>query len=66
LSESALVKDRISRPNEKNPIAAAQHAHPADRFAREILAILECVTMRSQRLMRNPFGVRGAWAASLF
>ena len=33
--------------------AHVQHAHPADRFAREIAAILECDTMRSRRLMRN-------------
>jgi hypothetical protein len=32
----------------------AQHAHPADRFARKIAAILDCDTMRSRRLMRNP------------
>jgi hypothetical protein len=31
----------------------AQHAHPADRFAREILAILGRDTTRSQRLMRS-------------
>jgi hypothetical protein len=36
--------------------AVAQHAHPADRFAREILAILERDTMRSRRLMRNSVG----------
>jgi len=34
----------------------AQPAHPADRFAREILAILECDSTRSRRLMRNPLG----------
>jgi len=34
----------------------AQHAHPADRFAREIAAILERDTMRSRRLMRNSLG----------
>ena len=33
----------------------AQHAHAADRFAREILAILERGAMRSRRLMRNSF-----------
>jgi hypothetical protein len=37
---------------------AAEHAHPADRFARETLAILECDTTRSRRLMRNSFGHR--------
>ena len=35
---------------------AAEPAHPADRFAREILAILERDTSRSRRLMRNSFG----------
>ncbi len=34
--------------------AATQPAHAADRFAHEILAILECVPTRSRRLMRNP------------
>ena len=36
--------------------STAQPAHPADRFAREILAILERGTMRSRRLMRRPLG----------
>ena|SRR5690349_17138872 len=35
---------------------AAEHAHPADRFAREMLAILERNIARLRRLMRNPFG----------
>jgi hypothetical protein len=35
---------------------AAQQAHATDRFAREILAILECDFSRSRRLMRNPLG----------
>jgi hypothetical protein len=35
---------------------AAQHAHPADRFARETRAILGRDTMRSRRLMRNSLG----------
>jgi hypothetical protein len=34
----------------------AQQAHAADRFAREILAILERDTTRSRRLMRHSFG----------
>jgi len=34
----------------------AQHAHATDRFAREILGILECDPSRSRRLMRNSFG----------
>jgi hypothetical protein len=37
----------------------AQHAHAADRFAHEILAILERGTMRSRRLMRNSVGGGG-------
>jgi len=33
----------------------------SDRFAREIVAILKLsYAARSRRLMRNPFGVRGA------
>jgi hypothetical protein len=37
----------------------AEHAHAADRFAREIIAILTVLVMRSRRLMGKPFGVRG-------
>jgi len=37
--------------------SAAVHAHPADRFAREILAIsAPSGAVCSPRLMRNPFG----------
>ena len=36
--------------------ALAQPAHPADRVAREILAILGRDTTCSRRLMRNPLG----------
>jgi hypothetical protein len=36
--------------------STAQPAHPADRFAREILAIVERGTMRSRRLMRTTLG----------
>jgi hypothetical protein len=36
--------------------AVAQPAHAADRFAREILAILERGFTRSRRLMRHSFG----------
>jgi len=32
----------------------AEQAHAADRFAREILAILTVCAARSQRLMGNP------------
>ena len=35
---------------------AAEHAHAADRFAREILDILTVVAARSRRLMGRPFG----------
>jgi hypothetical protein len=35
---------------------ATQHAHPADRCAREIAAILERDTMHARRLMRKPLG----------
>jgi hypothetical protein len=37
----------------------AEHAHAADRFAREIDGILTVTAVRSRRLMGNPFGVRG-------
>jgi hypothetical protein len=36
--------------------AAAEHAHAADRFAREIPAILERDPTRSRRLMRHSLG----------
>ena len=37
--------------------AAAEHAHPADRCAREIIAILALsYAARLRQLMRNPFG----------
>src|SRR5262245_44062990 len=44
---SALIRDNS---------APAHPAHAADRFAREILAILERDTTRSRRLMRNSLG----------
>jgi len=34
----------------------AQHAHAADRFAREIIAILAVIVVRSRRLMGRPLG----------
>jgi len=36
--------------------APAQPAHAADCFAREIIAILTVVVVRSRRLMGNPLG----------
>lgn len=36
--------------------AVAQHAHPANRFVRAIVAILERDPTRSRRLMRHMFG----------
>jgi len=35
---------------------SAEHAHAADRFAREILAILAVFAVRLRRLMGNPLG----------
>jgi len=35
---------------------AAEHAHAADRFAREIGGILTLLPARSRRLMGRPFG----------
>jgi hypothetical protein len=34
----------------------AEHAHAADRFAHEIIAILAVFVMRLRRLMGKPFG----------
>jgi hypothetical protein len=36
----------------------AQPAHAADRFAREIIAILAVFAVRLRRLMGNPLGAR--------
>jgi hypothetical protein len=41
---------RFSSKNE------AEHAHAADRFAREIVGFLAVIAVRSRRLMGNPFG----------
>ena len=39
--------------------SAAQHAHPADRFAREIVPFLiSSRAARSRRLMCNPLGLK--------
>jgi len=41
------------------PIArCVQHAHAADRFAREIIGILIVIAVRSRRLMGSPLDVR--------
>ena len=37
---------------------SAEHAHAADRFAREIVGFLTVSAVRSRRLMGIPFGVR--------
>jgi len=45
---------------------AVQHAHAADRFAREIVGILTAVAMRLRRLMGRPLGrtvIRGMGSA---
>jgi hypothetical protein len=34
----------------------AEHAHAADRFAREIVLFLAVLVARSRRLNGNPFG----------
>jgi hypothetical protein len=44
---------RVAR---ERPPPAAEPAHAADRFAREIVGILTRFVMRSQRLMGIPFG----------
>ena len=45
---------------------SAEHAHAADRFAREIVGFLTVCRARLRRLMGTPFGVRGAWVTFLF
>jgi len=45
---------------------AAEHAHAADRFAREIIDILTVSAVRSRRLMGRPFGRWGTWSAIPF
>ena len=42
--------------NPKESDRSAEHAHAADRFAREISAILTDSIVRSRRLMGNPLG----------
>jgi hypothetical protein len=44
---------RVSEGNEK---PAAEHAHAADRFAREIEGILTVAAARSQQLMGRALG----------
>jgi hypothetical protein len=44
---------RAADGNEK---PAAEHAHAADRFAREIVGFLTVIAVRLRRLMGNPFG----------
>ena len=39
---------------------SAEHAVPADRFAREIVGILAVIAVRLRRLNGNPFG---RWSA---
>jgi hypothetical protein len=39
-----------------NDEPAAEHAHAADRFAREIVRILTVCVVRSRRLMGRPLG----------
>jgi hypothetical protein len=44
----------------------AEHAHAADRCAREIVGILTVSVVRSRRLMGRPFGTRGSVVGRLF
>ena len=44
---------RVAARNEE---PAAEHAHAADRFAREIVGFLTVVVARSRRLMGKPLG----------
>jgi hypothetical protein len=47
---------KLSRSNVNITNRVAQHAHPADRFAHEILGILGRDPTRSRRLMRSMLG----------
>src|SRR5438552_10874123 len=40
----------------RNRAAAAEHAHAADRFAREIVGFSTACAVRLRRLMGRPFG----------
>jgi hypothetical protein len=50
-------------PNDR--VRSAEHAVAADRFAREIVRFLTASLARSRQLNGIPFGVRGAWEATL-
>jgi hypothetical protein len=45
--------------NPRDGDQSAEHAHAADRCAREIVGILTVSMVRSQRLMGRPFGSCG-------
>jgi len=53
-----LIRQQIRR-------SAAEHAHAADRFAREIIRILVAVVMRSRRLMGRPLGGNRSWPSQV-
>jgi len=55
-----------NREEKAKPKGSAQPAHAADRFAREIIAILTLIAARLRRLMGNSFGVREAWSTFPF
>ena len=44
------------RAAQRNDEPAAEHAHAADRFAREIGGFLAVLVVRLRRLMGKPFG----------
>jgi hypothetical protein len=48
---------RVAKANER---PAAEPAHAADRFAREIVPFLTVFVVRSRRLMGNPLGRHSA------
>ena len=56
----------VMRLADRNERPAAEHAHAADRFAREIVGFLTVCVARSRRLMGKPFGRWGTWSALLF
>jgi hypothetical protein len=47
---------KILATSQRTTTVAAEHAHAADRFAREIVRILARFMARSQRLMGRPLG----------
>ena len=54
----ACQRGAVMRVADRNERPAAEHAHAADRFAREIVRFLTVCVVRSRRLMGNPLAGR--------